>query len=45
MKKFIYVILIAFSSSLIISSCTEEEVAPTMDNTGTGGTGSSGGSL
>jgi hypothetical protein len=38
MKKFIYILLIAFSSAVVITSCTEEEVAPTsgVDNPGTG---------
>jgi hypothetical protein len=28
MKKFIYIILFTVSTSLIITSCTEEEVSP-----------------
>jgi hypothetical protein len=41
MKKFIYILLVAFSSSLVIASCTEEEVAPKseVDNPGTGASG------
>jgi hypothetical protein len=28
MKKIIYILLIAFSASMTLSSCTEEEVTP-----------------
>jgi hypothetical protein len=31
MKKFIYILLFALVSSVTISSCTEEEVAPVAD--------------
>lgn len=44
MKKFIYVLLIAFSSALVVSSCTEEEVAPTSD-TDNGGAETIGGKI
>jgi hypothetical protein len=44
MKKIIYVLLFAISSALVISSCTEEEVAPVSETT-TGGTGASGGAI
>ena len=40
MKKFIYIMLFAISSSLVVTSCTEEEVAPTAaENGGTGASG------
>jgi hypothetical protein len=45
MKKFIYVLLIAFSSAMVITSCTEDEVAPTAEGTSGAGTGSSTGGL
>jgi len=32
MKKIIYMILIAFASNLVLSSCTEEKVEPTSAN-------------
>lgn len=35
MKKIIYAVLIALSSSLALSACTEEEVAPNTENGGT----------
>lgn len=34
MKKLIYVLLVAISSSLVFVSCTEEEVAPKTENGG-----------
>jgi hypothetical protein len=37
MKKIFYVFLIAFSSSLVISSCTEEQVEPTSTEPNLGG--------
>jgi hypothetical protein len=39
MKKFIYILLIAFSSSVVITSCTEEEVAPAPHTESSGGSG------
>jgi hypothetical protein len=33
MKKLIYIILIAFVSSMTITSCTEDEVKPTEEGT------------
>lgn len=39
MKKIIYVLLIAFTTSIAFTSCTEEEVAPTTVMNG-GGQGS-----
>lgn len=36
MKKVIYSLLIAFSSALLFSACTEEEVAPATQNVGVG---------
>jgi hypothetical protein len=44
MKKIIYIALLAISSSLIITSCTDEEVTPATE-LNNGGTGSSGGEL
>jgi hypothetical protein len=42
MKKFIYIILLAISSALAFTSCTEEEViAPRTEGT-VGGTGDTG---
>ncbi len=35
MKKIIYALLIAFASSMVVTACTEEEVAPSADNGGT----------
>lgn len=35
MKKIVYVILIAFASSIAFTACTEEEVAPSAENGGT----------
>lgn len=37
MKKIIYIILLAISTSLIFSSCTEEEVAPATETLSNGG--------
>lgn len=34
MKKFIYIALLAIATSLTLSSCTEEEIAPTTENGG-----------
>lgn len=34
MKKIIYTLLIAVSSSLVFTACTEEEIAPTAENGG-----------
>jgi hypothetical protein len=43
MKRFFYVLLIAISSSLVITSCTEDEVQPKQETdsspTGTPNTG------
>jgi len=36
MKKFIYVLLFAIVSAMTISSCTEEEIAPSTENGGGG---------
>lgn len=36
MKKVIYTLLIAFSSSLLLTACTEEEVAPAIKENTTG---------
>jgi hypothetical protein len=38
MKKIIYIILFALTSSLAITACTEEEVAPSTSENG-GGSG------
>ena len=35
MKKIIYTLLIAFSSAMVFTACTEEEVAPSTENGGT----------
>jgi len=37
MKKIIYIILLALTSTLAITSCTEEEVTPATDLNGGGG--------
>ena len=44
MKKIIYIFLLCISSAMVVTSCTEEEVAPNteFDN---GGTGASDGKL
>lgn len=45
MKKFIYIILIGLASSLAITSCTEEQVNPNVENdmqSAPGGGGSTG---
>lgn len=34
MKKIIYIILFAFVTSMSVSACTEEEVAPTANGGG-----------
>jgi hypothetical protein len=34
MKKFAYALLIAISSAMVFTSCTEEEIAPTTANGG-----------
>lgn len=39
MKKLFYILLISFVSSLAITACTEEDVAPATENN-SGGTGS-----
>ena len=39
MKKTIYAFLIAIASSLVFSSCTEEEVAPSAFEFNGGGSG------
>jgi hypothetical protein len=39
MKKLIYVLVIAFVSSMALTSCTEDEVRPTKPSNG-GGSGS-----
>lgn len=36
MKKFIYMAIIAVVTALSVSSCTEEEVKPSMENGGGG---------
>jgi hypothetical protein len=41
MKKFIYILLVAISSALVVTSCTEEEVAPNTATEG-GGAGNDG---
>lgn len=38
MKKFIYILLVAFSSAIVITSCTEEEVSPKSETENSGGT-------
>lgn len=40
MKKLFYILIVLFVTSLSITACTEEEVAPTTEN-GNGGGGSS----
>jgi hypothetical protein len=42
MKKIIYILLFAFVSALTVTSCTEEEVAPSSESNG-GGNGSADG--
>ncbi len=37
MKKIIYILLVAFASSLTITACTEEEVTPSHQMNGGGG--------
>ena len=37
MKKVVYMILIAFATSLAVTACTEEEVAPSTVMNGGGG--------
>jgi hypothetical protein len=37
MKKLFYVIVLALATSVCVSSCTEEEVAPKKDGTAGGG--------
>jgi hypothetical protein len=37
MKKIIYILLFAICGSLAITSCTEEEVAPSNDTSNAGG--------
>ena len=37
MKKILYVLLIAFSTSVALVSCTEEEVVPTTQGDNGGG--------
>lgn len=39
MKKIIYIMVIAFVSSMALTSCTEDDVRPTEPNNG-GGAGS-----
>lgn len=41
MKKFIYVLFIALVSSVAISGCTEEEITPTQESSGSNGGGGS----
>jgi hypothetical protein len=40
MKKIIYILLFAFVSALTVTSCTEEEVAPSSETSSGGGNGS-----
>jgi hypothetical protein len=42
MKKIIYIILLALTSSFAITACTEEEVTPTADQYNGGAEGSTG---
>ena len=42
MKKFIYIILLAFVCAASFTSCTEEEVAPKSELENGGGEGSTG---
>lgn len=42
MKKIIYIIIIAFVSSSVFSSCTEENVEPQTESDNGGGSGSTG---
>lgn len=37
MKKIIYIILFAFATSFAVTSCTEEEVTPTIETSNGGG--------
>jgi hypothetical protein len=41
MKKIIYILLLAFSASISLSACTEEEVAPSTELKRNGGGGES----
>ena len=43
MKKLLYIVMIAVATSLVFSSCTEEEVAPTTELDNGGGAGHTGG--
>ncbi|HYF71100.1 MAG TPA: hypothetical protein VD884_23385 [Ohtaekwangia sp.] len=45
MKKIIYILLIAFSTSLALTSCTEEEVKPKPQLTNPAGGASTPGQL
>lgn len=35
MKKIVYALLIAFASSIALTACNEEEIAPATENGGT----------
>jgi hypothetical protein len=41
MKKIIYLLLFAFSTSMALSSCTEEEITPSTELSRNGGGGAS----
>jgi hypothetical protein len=45
MKKFIYILLLSITSSLVITSCTEEEVSPKTETDSTGGASNDTGKL
>ncbi len=38
MKKLIYIVLLAFVATMSVTACTEEEVKPTTELNGGGGT-------
>lgn len=40
MKKLFYLLAFLIASSLVVSACTEEEIAPSTVNDNGGGTGS-----
>lgn len=37
MKKIIYILLLAFASSMTMTACTEEEIKPSQSTAGGGG--------
>jgi len=37
MKKLFYILIVSIAASLAITSCTEEDVAPSLESSGSGG--------